>query len=36
MKRLTQVRFTAAWATVCSPLAWGIWQTVQKAMALFH
>ncbi len=36
MKRLAQTRFTAMWAGVCLPLAWGIYQTVHKAMALFH
>jgi hypothetical protein len=36
MKQLTQIRFTATWAGVCLPLAWGIYQTVLKALALFH
>ena len=36
MKKLTQIRFTAMWAGVGLPLAWGIYQTVLKAMALFH
>jgi hypothetical protein len=36
MRPLTQIRFTALWAGVCLPLAWGIYQTVLKAMALFH
>jgi MFS family permease len=25
----------AAWAVVCLPLAWGVWQAVQKALILF-
>ena len=36
MKQLTRIRFAAIWAGVCLPLAWGIYQTVLKAMALFH
>ena len=36
MKKLTQVRFTAIWTGACLPLAWGIYQTVLKALALFH
>ena len=36
MKQLTHVRFTVMWAGVCLPLAWGIYQTVLKAMPLFH
>jgi hypothetical protein len=36
MKQRAQIRFTATWAGVCLPLAWGIYQTVLKAMALFH
>lgn len=36
MKQRPQIRFTAMWAGVCLPLAWGIYQTVLKAMVLFH
>ena len=36
MKQLAQLRFTATWGLVCLPLAWGIYQTVLKAMALFY
>ncbi len=25
-----------AWAFVSIPLAWGVWQTIIKSMALFH
>ena len=39
MKQLTQLRLKATWVGwvgVCLPLAWGIYQTTLKAMALFH
>jgi hypothetical protein len=36
MNPLVQVRFAAMWTGVCLPLAWGIYQTVLKAMALFY
>lgn len=36
MKQLAQIRFTATWACVCLPLAWGIYHTVLKALALFN
>jgi hypothetical protein len=36
MKQRPQIRFTAMWAGVCLPLAWGIYQTVLKAMPLFY
>ena len=36
MKQLAQIRFTAMWAGVCLPLAWGIYHTVLRALALFN
>jgi hypothetical protein len=36
MRQFAQLRFAAMWAGVCLPLAWGIYQTVLKAMALFY
>jgi hypothetical protein len=35
MKQLTQPRVIASWATVCLPLAWGAYATLQRALALF-
>ena len=26
----------ACWLAVGLPLAWGVWQTLQKSLALFH
>ncbi len=39
MKQLTQLRLKATWVGwvgVSLPLAWGIYQTTLKAMALFY
>jgi hypothetical protein len=36
MRPLEQLRFAALWAGVCLPLAWGVYQTVLKALALFY
>jgi hypothetical protein len=30
------IGLTLAWLLVALPLLWGIWQTLQKAMALFR
>ncbi len=30
------IAVTLAWLLVAVPLLWGIWQTLQKAMALFR
>jgi hypothetical protein len=35
MKLLTHSRVIASWATVCLPLAWGAYATLQRALALF-
>ena len=38
MRQLADLRFKAVWIGwmgVCLPLAWGVYQTVLKAMALF-
>ena len=32
----TPVQLAAAWALVGVPLAWGVWQVIQKSMALFR
>lgn len=32
----TPVQLIAAWALVGVPLAWGVWQVIQKSMALFR
>lgn len=34
--RRQRVAVTLAWLLVAVPLLWGIWQTLQKAMALFR
>jgi len=30
------VRIAAAWALVGIPLAWGVWQVIQKSLDLFR
>jgi hypothetical protein len=35
MKLLSLSRVIASWATVCVPLAWGAYATLQRALALF-
>lgn len=35
MKPSTHARVIASWATVCLPLAWGAYATLQRALALF-
>lgn len=35
MKLLIQPRVLASWASVCLPLVWGGYATLQRALALF-
>jgi hypothetical protein len=35
MKRALQLRLVAFWASVCTPLAWGVYATVHHAISLF-
>jgi len=30
------LRFVVLWLAVTLPLAWGIWETLENAMKLFH
>jgi hypothetical protein len=32
----TRVELVLAWLAVGVPLAWGVWQTLQKSLALFQ
>ena len=32
----TPIQLIAAWALVGIPLAWGVWQVIQKSTALFR
>ena len=34
-KKSSELAIAFAWLFVGLPLAWGVWQTVQKSMALF-
>ena len=36
VRRTNPVSVAVFWAFVGIPLAWGVWSTMQKAMALFH
>ena len=35
MRSGSMVRLIVAWALVGLPLAWGVWQVIQKSMDLF-
>ncbi|MBX9798835.1 MAG: oxalate:formate antiporter [Burkholderiaceae bacterium] len=35
-KQTSPAVITIFWAYVTIPLVWGVWSTLQKAMALFH
>lgn len=35
-KQTSPVLIVLFWAYVTIPLIWGVWSTLQKAMALFH
>jgi hypothetical protein len=36
IRRTSPLQLAAAWALVGVPLAWGVWQVVQRSMALFR
>jgi hypothetical protein len=36
MRRYGQARLAALWLSVSAPVAWGVYETVHKAAALFY